>query len=341
MRGLGSPKRTLALDESGRSVMRILEVHEDSVQRQGALNRPWKSIGESGMRRILLLVASLLTALLTGCGQSVATCSTPEVLETLHDAIVGGLADSPYKERFSNNLKIDGVVTLDVDKNVNAYECKANLAYTDQEGQAHNREISYGVRQVETGEENFEVTYDDARAAGFAVMSIYADQHKDAVAKSEKQAAEQAAAEEAFAKANPPIPLTKDEAVSEISSSVSNLCAASGTDRCSDLSTFDSDMNGDGLTDYVMLFTRRYVYVPYGDPDARKEIVEYKLGCAYQRILGPGKKNDLSMQELATLPPGVTPIGVGVTGSRIEVNSEDGDIVYVCKEGSKPTQGES
>ncbi len=297
------------------------------------------------MRSIQLLVASLLTALLAGCGQSVATCSTPEVLETLHDAVVGELSDSPYKERFSNNLKIDGVVTLDVDKNVNAYECKANLAYTDQEGNAHNREISYGVRQVETGEDNFEITYDDARAAVFAMMSVQPDKDKDAAVVAEKQAAEQAAAEEAFAKAHPPIPLTEEEAVKEIGSIVSNLCGANGTDRCNDISSFGSDMNGDGLQDYAMLFTRQFVHISYGDPDARKEIVEYKLGCAYQRILGPGKKNELgpslSMQELATLPPGFTPIGVGVTGSRIEVNSEDGDIVYTCKAGSQPTEGES
>jgi hypothetical protein len=120
------------------------------------------------MRKYPLGLALIgLSAVLTGCG-SQADCTSSDVQET-YLGMVGNLNDEDAADILKSSV-FKSVVTRDMDKDTGYRSCAATIVMKSEAG-SRERNISYQIEQVESGDTNFKVYADRADLGQVSYMA--------------------------------------------------------------------------------------------------------------------------------------------------------------------------
>ena len=106
------------------------------------------------MKKIIIPVM-LSAVALTGCSQSVPTCSdteTTDLVEKIADREMGNYLGSEAAKMFS--YTVSAIRTTSTNEQTGAHECAANLGITaSNTGQTNEAPITYTVEMTDNGEE--------------------------------------------------------------------------------------------------------------------------------------------------------------------------------------------
>lgn len=251
-----------------------------------------------------------LAAVLTGCG-SQADCNSKEVQETYLD-MVGNVEDQDALEILKSSV-FEGVVTKDLDNDTGYRSCAAKIVLANEAG-AREKNVSYQVERVESGDASFQVHADrnDLRsiasiANGLATLS-----------RVKKRTAE--LADEA---AENPFILATDQDARKAGIEIGKRFFGDRVDEPSVKST-SLDADGDGIMEFVTVMR-----VNYASGDS-----VWIAFASYQSPKGPGEKNSVAIVgDGAIAQFGVEPASYQMQGKSLTVTMVDGSkasLVYLA-----------
>lgn len=185
------------------------------------------------MRLNELKVSVLLLALLstTAC-TTTYDCANSDVTELLVEQVADKANRPEWAELIRQRTNVGGVTTQSADTKLGHFQCSTKLTYVDDERTLESMDINYEVKPVEGGEMPFELAWETVPTflgdadpiANLAGKIIYPWVQKEKVEWGQMFAARQKEIEDRakqeaieFAKANPPIPRTREELTQEAS----------------------------------------------------------------------------------------------------------------------------
>lgn len=249
----------------------------------------------------LALAVIVLSATLTGCG-SQADCNSSDVQET-YLSMVGNLNDQDAARILKSSV-FKNVVTKDMDKDTGYRLCSAKIAM---ESEAGNRErnISYRIEQVESGDAKFKV-YADRTELGQLSYEATALAKENRASKKTKEIM-------AAAAANPYILATERDA-RDAGIAVGHRYFGNRVDDSS-LRATALDIDGDGVMEFLTAMKINY---------ASGDSTWYGF-ASYQFPKGPGERNSVEFAgEGAIETLGTEPSSYKVQGSNLVVVMGDG-----------------
>jgi len=105
------------------------------------------------MKSGLIITAILLGSALTGCSQSVPSCSDSETTELVVEISNGELTRTIGQEVANEiELGVEAIRTTDTNEKTGAFSCAANLSMSGPRGK-NSLPITYTVEKTDNGEE--------------------------------------------------------------------------------------------------------------------------------------------------------------------------------------------
>lgn len=235
----------------------------------------------AGWRSRGLLVSVMAAGLLsTAACSRTYDCANADVKAALVEEVAIHAKKPEWMDAIRQNTSAGGVTTLDVDEDLDHYLCSTTLTYKDQERAVDSIPITYGVKPVEGGDRNFEVLWEtvDSIVGQIDPLKNMASKIVDPWYRAEKSAEqekmlaqvaeiEKLATQQAIdhARANPPIPLTRDELLQFASTSPEVERVNSGFRYEKRVREVVGDLNGDGHDDFaeIRVFEDTYTVWTY------------------------------------------------------------------------------
>lgn len=230
-----------------------------------------RCLESKGLAMVAVLVALLSTA---GCS-STYDCANPDVTTALVEEVAIHAKKPEWMGAIRRNTTVGGVTTLDVDKELNHYLCSTTLTYRDKDRSVDSVAITYGVKPVEGGDQKFELLWETVDSmlgeidpiknmTGKIVDPWYRAEKNEQQRKTLAQVAEieKIATQQAIehARANPPIPLQRDELL-QFSNSPEAEQEYSGLFAADRVKEVFGDLNGDGHDDLAAIHRYENGYI--------------------------------------------------------------------------------
>lgn len=242
-----------------------------------------------------------LSAMLAGCS-SQADCTSSDVQET-YLGMVGNLNDEDAAEILQSSV-FKSVVTQDVDKDTGYRSCAAKIVMESEAG-ARERNISYQIEQVESGDANFKVYADKTDLSQVSYMATALAKENRANKKT-KELIDAAAA-------NPYVLATEQDA-REAGIAVGRRFFGDRVDPSSVRAT-PLDIDGDGVMEFLTAMRVNYTS---GDST-------WYAFASHQYPKGPGEKNAVEFAgEGAIEALGVEPSSYEMQEKRLVATMVDG-----------------
>ena len=244
--------------------------------------------------------------LLAGCG-STYDCSNDEVIDTVGEALVDSMLVEKFKARINDGVKINDIVTLGVNKDVDHYNCKATFSYADPTGQTISKDLEYDVSQVESGDSAFEIAYDESTFRAFVYLATGAEREKAVEEWNEKNRRANRAALMASLK-----PIPREEALQQLREKFKQ------NGNPPTVAPTQLDPGRDDVEDYVVLAP--WYGIPEGETEPRQT---HLLFCVHQESQEEGNPMALVNGPGFPLPADVVPAKLIVKDANINIQTED------------------
>lgn len=119
------------------------------------------------MRKSTFAATLAVILVLTGCSASHYDCSSSETKELIRELLAEG-QDELVLNTMLKNVRIEGIVTDEIDKDVGWYSCRAQIISKLPNGKIEKTDLDYEVSRVDSDDADLEVAIDDETAIQFA-----------------------------------------------------------------------------------------------------------------------------------------------------------------------------
>lgn len=288
----------------------------------------------------LLLIAASMTA----CS-STYDCANPEVAENLIEQVALHAKKAEWAETIRNGTNVGGVTTQDADEKLGHFVCSTKLTFADKDRELESLDINYEVKRVEGGESPFELSWelvptvlgDVDPIANLAGRITHPWVQQEKLEKGRIFAAKEKEIEElsrneaiAYAKANPPIPLTEEELLQETKTAnlgggmTSNpaLVEATWAD------TSFGDLNGDGHGELAAIRASKERDLQRGEAAT---VTSYTLWVFEQYPEKYGEKFSVHAHSLGKIGESVNDEGpsysrLSIANGKVTLRTPDGEV---------------